>query len=70
MREKSIRSRRNDARLNENNRKAYKLVMSLLAQNRSFANIVEELNDGGYQTSNGKEWHTVQVQRLIALYKK
>ena len=35
MRAKSIESRRNDARLNENNRKAYKLVVSLMAQDKS-----------------------------------
>lgn len=68
MRANSIASRRNDARLNENNRKAYKLVVSLLVQDKSYAEIVNELNDGGYKTANGKRWHTVQVQRLIALY--
>ena len=70
MRANSIASRRNDARLNENNRKAHKLVVSLLAQSKSYAEIVTELNDGGYKTANGKQWHTVQVQRLIALYQE
>lgn len=68
MRANSIASRRNDARLNENNRKAYKLVVSLLDQSKSYDEIVTELNDGGYKTANEKEWHTVQVQRLLALY--
>jgi len=68
MRANSIASRRNDARLNENNRKAYKLIVSLMAQDKSYSEIVNELNDGGYKTANGKQWHTVQVQRLIALY--
>ena len=68
MRAKSIESRRNDARLNENNRKAYKLVVSLMAQDKSYSEIVNELNDGGYKTVNGKQWHTVQVKRLIKLY--
>lgn len=68
MRAKSIESRRNDARLNENNRKAYKLVVSLMAQDKSYSEIVNELNDGGYKTVNGKQWHTVQVKRLIKIY--
>lgn len=68
MRANSIASRRKDAQLNDNNRKAYKLVLSLKAQNLTFSDIVNELNDGGYKTANGKQWHTVQVKRLIALY--
>lgn len=69
MRTSSIVSRKQDAQLNENNRKAYKLVVLLREQGKSFAEIARELNDGGYQTSNGKQWQIVQVQRLIALYK-
>lgn len=69
MRANSIASRRKDAQLNENNRKAYKLIQSLMAQGRPYYEIVNELNDGGYKTSNGKQWHTIQVQRLISLFK-
>lgn len=68
MRANSISSRRKDAQLNDNNRKAYKLAQSLLAQSKPYSEIANELNDGGYKTSNGKKWHTVQVQRLMALY--
>lgn len=69
MRENSIASRKQDAQLNENNRKAYKLVCLLRDQGKSFAEISRELNESGYKTSNGKQWQIVQVQRLIALYK-
>ena len=69
MRTNSINSRKQDARLNENNRKAYKLVKYLRQQSKSYAEIARELNDGGYLTANGKQWQTVQVQRLMALYK-
>ena len=69
MRAKSIASRKQDAQLNENNRKAYKLVNLLREQGKSFAEISRELNESGYKTSNGKQWQIVQVQRLIALYK-
>lgn len=68
MRESSIASRKQDARLNDNNRKAYKLTMFLRQQDKTFAEIARELNDGGYVTSTGKQWQTIQVQRLIGLY--
>lgn len=68
MRANSIASRKQDAKLNENNRKAYKLVCLLREQGKSFAEISRDLNDSGYKTSNGKQWQIVQVQRLMALY--
>jgi DNA invertase Pin-like site-specific DNA recombinase len=68
MRANSIVSRRKDAQLNENNRKAFKLVNLLRTQGKTYADIVRELNDGGYKTANGKAWQIVQVQRLISLY--
>ena len=69
MRTNSITSRKQDAQLNENNRKAYKLVCLLREQGKLYAEIARELNESGYKTSNGKQWQIVQVQRLIALYK-
>ena len=68
MRANSITSRRMDAQMNDNNRKAYKLVCLLREQGKSFAEIARELNESGYKTSNGKQWQIVQVQRLMALY--
>ncbi len=68
MRNKSRESRRMDARMNDNNIKAYKLSSLLLAQGMTFTEVSRELNDSGYKTPNGKQWQTVQVQRLIALY--
>ena len=68
MRTNSIASRRNDARLNENNSKAYKLVCLLLSRGKNFSEIARELNDNGYLTSRNKHWQTIQVQRLIKLY--
>lgn len=68
MRANSIASRKQDAQLNENNRKAYKLVSLLREQGKSFAEISRELNESGYKTANGKQWQIVQVQRLIKLY--
>ncbi len=68
MRTNSIASRRKDAQLNENNRKAYKLSTLLIAQGRTMTEISRELNENGYKTPTGKQWQTVQVQRLIKLY--
>ena len=68
MRANSIVSRRQDAQLNDNNRKAYKLACLLKEQGKSYTEISRELNDAGYLTSRGKQWQSVQVQRLIALY--
>ncbi len=56
-------------RLNEHNRKAYKLASLLMAQGKTYTEISRELNENGYKTSTGKTWQTVQVQRLMALYK-
>lgn len=70
MRANSINTRRSDAQLNENNRKAYKLASLLLEQDKSYTEISRELNENGYKTPSGKQWQTVQVQRLIALYKE
>ena len=69
MRANSITTRRTDAQLNENNRKAYKLASLLLEQDKTYTEISRELNENGYKTPNGKQWQTIQVQRLIALYK-
>ena len=69
MRANSIASRRKDAQLNENNRKAYKLASLLVAQDKTITEVSRELNENGYKTPNGKQWQTVQVQRLMALYK-
>ena len=69
MRANSIASRHKDAQQNENNGKAYKLVCLLKEQGLTLTEIARELNDGGYKTANGKAWQTVQVQRLMALYR-
>ena len=68
MRANSIASRRKDAQLNENNRKAYKLASLLVAQGKTITEVSRELNENGYKTPTGKQWQTVQVQRLIKIY--
>lgn len=68
MRANSIASRRKDAQLNENNRKAYKLASLLMAQGKTITEVSRELNENGYRTPTGKQWQTIQVQRLTKLY--
>ena len=70
MRTNSIASRRKDAQLNEHNHKAHKLASLLLAQGKTITEVSQELNENGYKTPNGKQWQTVQVQRLISLFNK
>lgn len=69
MRANSIASRRRDAQMNENNRKAYKLASLLMAQGKTITEVCRELNENDYKTPTGKQWQTVQVKRLVALYK-
>ena len=64
----SVASRRKDAQLNENNRKAYKLASLLMAQGKTVTEVSRELNENGYKTPTGKMWQAIQVQRLLALY--
>ena len=59
MRANSIASRRKDAQLNENNRKAHKLASLLIAQGKTITEVSRELNENGYKTPNGKQWQTV-----------
>lgn len=69
MRANSIASRRKDAQLNENNKKAYKLASLLIDQGKTITEVSRELNENGYKTPNGKLWQAIQVQRLMALFK-
>lgn len=69
MRANSIASRRKDAQQNENNRKAFKLASLLMAQGKTVTEVSRELNGNGYKTSTGKTWQTIQVKRLMELYK-
>lgn len=69
MRANSVVSRRKDAQMNDNNKKAYKLASILMAQGKTISEICRELNENNYKTPNGKQWQPVQVQRLMLLYK-
>jgi hypothetical protein len=50
---------------NSNNRKAKAYITALLSQQLNYSQIAEQLNSNGFLTSPGKQFQTVQVQRLI-----
>ena len=61
---KSIEVRKQKANENENNIKAFGFIQSLKTQNLSLQQIANKLNEFGFKTSKGKEFHKVTVQRL------
>ena len=63
---------RANSRGNEDNKRAWKYVKSLIKDNTgkrkpNFAFYASELNDGGFLTANGGEWQRTQVERLARL---
>ena len=64
-RKKGMAVRMEKARKNENNQKATAFIKSLRKEGKSFYQIAKELNACGFRTSKGKDFQTVQVQRLF-----
>jgi DNA invertase Pin-like site-specific DNA recombinase len=64
----SIASRKQEARLNENNLKAYNEFKLIREQGKNFSEIAREFNKKGVLTSRGKQWQATQVKRLVKLY--
>ena len=62
--EKGRLVRQENARLNENNRKASALIMSLRAQGKSFYDITKQLNYLGFKARRGGSFSQNQVQIL------
>lgn len=68
-REKSLESRRESAKSNECNRRAYaaiKLALGTMGYNA----LAEYLNDNDFTTAKGGSWRGNQVKRLVELYKE
>ncbi|WP_339725702.1 recombinase family protein [Maribacter stanieri] len=55
---------KNKAVTNSNNRKAKAYIESLKSQGHNYSRIAEMLNKNGFVTSTGKQFQTIQVQRL------
>ena len=56
----------NNALSNDNNKRAWYAIKDKLDKGTGY--LVRFLNNGGFATSKGGKWQTVQVQRLIRLY--
>lgn len=62
---KSIEVRQQNASENENNIKAFGFIQSLKTQNLSLQQIANKLNEFGFKTAKGKDFHKTTVQRLF-----
>ena len=63
-REKSWVAMTQNAQTNLNNRQAAQLAGLLRATDATFRAIAEQLNQSGYRTWHGKEFHPMGVQRI------
>jgi len=52
------------AAANENNRRASSMVAMMRKAGNNFSEIARELNESGFRTAQGKQFHAMQVQRL------
>lgn len=59
-----------NAKENQNNKRAYKLASTMRASGSSLHKIAAELNEGGFLTSRGKQWTAKGVSNLLDLYSK
>ncbi|MCB2380500.1 recombinase family protein [Hymenobacter sp. BT635] len=63
--EKSRQVRQANARDNQQNRQAARLVSLLHAQGHTLQQMADELNEAGYRTRRGKAFFPMSVQRLL-----
>ncbi|MDH6334350.1 DNA invertase Pin-like site-specific DNA recombinase [Parabacteroides sp. PF5-5] len=66
--ENSKATRKNKAYDNENNKRAYAFIKSLKEQNKTWAEIMRELNKAGFYTSKGKTFTIKAIQRVHLLF--
>lgn len=64
---KSVNTRKEKALTNDNNKRAWALIQSHLE--KPLVELARMLNDNGFRTSAGGEWHGNQVARLIKRYR-
>lgn len=68
QRDASIQSRRQSARDNVCNLRAYTLIQHV--QGLGFKALADLLNQNGFTTAKGGKWYGTQVKRLIEIYEK
>jgi DNA invertase Pin-like site-specific DNA recombinase len=61
---RSVTTRKNKARNNENNIKASAFILSLRANGTTWSNVLIKLNENGFKASRGGEFSLIQAQRL------
>ena len=54
-----------NARENQQNRQAARLVELLRAKGHTLQQVADELNQAGYRTRRGRTFHPTTVQRLL-----
>jgi len=64
-RKKSIEVRKDKARRNTKNRRAWAMIKELRKHGLSYQKIADRLNEAGFKTSLGKQFHSIQVKRLV-----
>lgn len=69
-RERSIEVRRDNADNSYENRKAFKVIVSLRAQKMSYARIALHLNDQGFKPRRGKEFYATSVKNIFERFSK
>jgi len=60
----SVKTRQNKAKSNENNIKASAFIRSLRANGTTWKNVLIQLNQNGFKTSEGGQFGLIQAQRL------
>ena len=60
----SVKTRQNKAKSNENNIKASAFIRSLRANGTTWKNVLIQLNQNGFKTSEGGHFGLIQAQRL------
>jgi DNA invertase Pin-like site-specific DNA recombinase len=65
--ERGRQIRKQNALDNENNKRATALIVSMRRAGQSFYTITKALNDGGFKTSKGGDFQTIQAQRLYTM---
>jgi len=68
-RQRSAEVRKQTAREQESNQKAWRVIQSLKCSGMSYRNIVDKLNEYGLVTVKGRQFKLATVQRVIRMYK-